>query len=216
MPSLNETVFSQRGAILTSDAGAKRIVLEDGMILSNDVDRASLLRFERMETELPELEADKDVPVDLLSTLPFAQLIRAAQADMGTQAGRLHRIEAHRRVALGAATLPFGLLAMGLAFQRRRLSRSGGTVMGIIGAIAYYALVQLSEGMLRSENAPIRRTNGTMQTARIPYRINSKIAMILANRTTPNFFSSNFRLIARLLLAKIAEPALFACKPLPR
>jgi LPS export ABC transporter permease LptF/LPS export ABC transporter permease LptG len=155
MPSLNETVFSQRGAILTSDAGAKRIVLEDGMIFSNDVDRASLLRFEHMETELPEFEAEKDVPVDLLSTLPFAQLIRAAQADMGTQAGRLYRIEAHRRVALGAAALPFGLLAMGLAFQRRRLSRSGGTVMGIVGAIAYYALVQLSEGMLRSENAPI-------------------------------------------------------------
>lgn len=155
MPSLDETVFSKRGAILTSDAGAKRIVLEDGMILSNDVERASLLRFERMETALPELEAEKDVPVDVVSTLPFAQLIREVRANAGMQSGRWKAIEAHRRVAIGAAALPFGLLAMGLAFGRRRLSRSGGTVMGIIGAIAYYALVQLSEGMLRSENAPV-------------------------------------------------------------
>ena len=155
MPSLNETIFSKRGAILTSEAGSKRIVLEDGMILSNDVDRASLLRFERMETALPELEAEKDVPVDVVSTLPFAQLVREALAKAGTRSGRWKAIEAHRRVAVGAAALPFGLLAMGLAFGRRKLSRSGGTVMGIIGAIAYYALVQLSEGMLRSENAPV-------------------------------------------------------------
>jgi len=155
MPSLKETVFSKRGVILTSDTGAKRIVLEDGMILSNNVERASLLRFDRMETALPELEAEKDVPVDVISTLPFSQLIREARTKAGTQSGRRQMTEAHRRVAIGAAALPFGLLAMGLAFGRRNLSRSGGTVMGLIGAIAYYALVQLSEGMLRSENAPV-------------------------------------------------------------
>jgi len=155
MPSLNETVFSTRGAILTSDAGSKRIVLEDGLILSNDTERASLLRFERMETALPELEAAKGVPVDVNSTLPFAQLITEARAQADTPSGRWKAIEAHRRVALGAAALPFGLLAMGLAFGRRNLSRSGGTLMGVIGAITYYALVQLSEGMLRSENAPV-------------------------------------------------------------
>jgi len=45
MPSLDETIFSKRGAILSNGANAKRIVLEDGLILSNDTDRASLLRF---------------------------------------------------------------------------------------------------------------------------------------------------------------------------
>lgn len=155
MPSLDETVFSKRGAILTDDEGAKRIVLEEGLIVVNDVDRASLLRFERMETALPELEVEKNVPVNVVSTLPFLQLLREANADSETDIGRRKAIEAHRRVALGATALPFGLLAMGLAFGRRNLSRSGGTVMGIIGAIAYYALVQLSEGMLRSENLPI-------------------------------------------------------------
>jgi len=155
MASLDETIFSQRGSILTEEGGAKRIVLEDGLILSNDVERASLLRFEEMKTDLPRLEAEKGVPVDVLSTLPFFELIREAREGVGTNGGRDRIIEAHRRVALGAAALPFGLLAMGLALGRRNLSRSGGTVMGIIGAIAYYALVQLSEGMLRSENAPI-------------------------------------------------------------
>jgi lipopolysaccharide export system permease protein len=155
MPSLDETIFSKRGAILSSDSNAKRIVLEDGLILSNDTDRASLLRFERMESVLPEFEEEKHVPVDVNSTLPFGQLIREARARAGSQSGRWRAIEAHRRVALGAAALPFGLLAMGLALGRRNLSRSGGTLMGIVGAIAYYALVQLSEGMLRSENAPV-------------------------------------------------------------
>lgn len=155
MPSLDETIFSKRGAILSNGANAKRIVLEDGLILSNDTDRASLLRFERMESVLPKFEEEKDVPVDVNSTLPFAQLIREARAHEGSQSGRWKTIEAHRRVALGAAALPFGLLAMGLALGRRNLSRSGGTLMGIGGAIAYYALVQLSEGMLRSENAPV-------------------------------------------------------------
>jgi len=155
MPSLDETVFSKRGSILTSDLGAKRIVLEDGMILSNNLKRASLLRFERMETALPELEVAKDVPVDVISTLPFAQLVREAREQAGTRAGRWKTAEIHRRFALGAAALPFGLLAMGLAFGRRTISRSGGTVMGVLGVTAYYALVQLSEGMLRSENALI-------------------------------------------------------------
>jgi lipopolysaccharide export system permease protein len=155
MPSLDETVFSKRGAILTSNGGAKRIVLEDGLILSNDDERASLLKFDRMETALPELKTAKKVPVDVHSTLPFSQLLQSARAKAGTKAGRRERTEAHRRVALGAAALPFGLLAMGLALGRRNLSRSSGTLMGIIGAISYYALVQLSEGMLRSENAPI-------------------------------------------------------------
>ena len=52
MPNLGETIFSQRGAILDGDrgaAGAKRIVLEDGLLLSNGTERSSLLRFERME-----------------------------------------------------------------------------------------------------------------------------------------------------------------------
>jgi lipopolysaccharide export system permease protein len=155
MPSMNETIFSQRGAILTGDAGAKRIVLEDGMMLTNGIDRASWLRFDRMETALPDQKPQNDVPVDLVSTLPFMELLTSSQPDDDKPADRALSIEAHRRVAIGAATLPFGLLAMGLALGRRRLSRSGGTVMGIVGAIAYYALVQLSEGLLGSERAPI-------------------------------------------------------------
>ncbi|MEZ4291063.1 MAG: LptF/LptG family permease [Myxococcota bacterium] len=151
-PSLDETIFSQRGAILTDPGGEKRIVLEDGMILANGEQRASLLRFDSLETDLPSVEAEKDVPVDWVATLPFHALLEPDPED-DAHMRRLRRMEAHRRVALGAAALPFGLLAMGLALGRRNLSRSGGTVMGIVGAIAYYALVQLSEGMLRSEKA---------------------------------------------------------------
>lgn len=156
MPNLDETIFSTRGTILEDpSAKARQIVLEDGLILFNAEDRASLLRFERLETPLPKAEPEKDVPVDLVTTLPFQQLIDTAREEGDNQRGRWYAGEAHRRIALGAAALPFGLLAMGLALGRRNLSRSTGTLMGIAGAIAYYALVQLSEGLLRGETTPV-------------------------------------------------------------
>lgn len=174
MPSLDETIFAQHGKILDifgassttpsepatpeAENGApatKRIVLEDGLILFNSEDRASLLRFERLATPLPSTRPEKKVPVDLVATLPFQELLRIAGEETDPQRARWYRGEAHRRVAIGAAALPFGLLAMGLALGRRTLSRSTGTAMGIAGAIAYYALVQLSEGLLRSDRMPV-------------------------------------------------------------
>ena len=179
MPTLDETIFSNRGTILetpgappatpatpTTDAtskteasrvagDAKRIVLEDGLILFNSEDRASLLRFDRLETPLPTTPPEKNVPVDLVATLPFRELMQVASHETDPQRARWYEGEAHRRVALGAAALPFGLLAMGLALGRRTLSRSTGTAMGIAGAIAYYALVQLSEGLLAGERTPV-------------------------------------------------------------
>ena len=156
MPNLGETLFSQRGAVKSDDDGARRLVLEDGLVLSNGAQRASLLRFEQMETVLPAIEdASEDVPVDPITTLSFRDLMTAANDPSDPAAARWALIEAHRRIALGAAALPFGLLAMGLALGRRDLSRSGGTLMGLVGAIAYYALFQFAEGLLRSENAPI-------------------------------------------------------------
>jgi LPS export ABC transporter permease LptG len=155
MPNLGETLFSQRGAVRTDPDGTKHLVLEDGLVLANGTERASLLRFDQMETELPALEEAADVPVDPVATLPLDELAATARSDPDPQAARWARIELHRRIALGAAAFPFGLLAMGLALGRRDLSRSGGTVMGLVGAIAYYALVQFSEGLLRSENMPV-------------------------------------------------------------
>ncbi len=153
MPSLQETVFSQRGTVTNGEDETRRIVLEDGLVLTNGATRASLLRFERMETTLPEMRAQEDVPISELSTLPFLSLIERIRSTPGST--RWLRMELHGRIALGAAALPFGLLAMGLALGRRDLSRSAGIVMGLVGTVAYYALHQLSEGMLRSESAPI-------------------------------------------------------------
>jgi len=169
MPSLDETIFARRGTILertdgdgdgsngtaAAEGAAKRIVLEDGLILFNAEDRASLLRFDRLETPLPVDRPDKGLPVDLVTTLPYAEVLAVARTTEDPQRARFYLGEAHRRIALGFAALPFGLLALGLALGQRTLSRSSGTVMGIGGAIAYYALVQLSEGLLRGERTPV-------------------------------------------------------------
>ncbi len=156
MPSLGETVFSKTGAI-QNDAldGAKQIVLEDGLMLSNGETRSSLLRFERMETRLPELRSDEGVPVDLYGAMSMQELVRSARDGSVPLVARFMKIELHRRFALGAATLPFGLLAIGLALARSKLSRSSGTVLGIVGAIGYYALVQLSEGIMRDDQSSV-------------------------------------------------------------
>ncbi len=161
MPTLGETIFAKRGAVLSDDMAGddesfrKRLILEDGMVLSNGVERASLLRFDRMETQLPVIAGETDIPLDVLLTLPFREVVRNARDRTDPVAARLARVEAHRRVALGAAALPFGLLAIGLALGRRDLSRSGGTVMGLVGAVSYYALIQFSEGMLRNPTIPV-------------------------------------------------------------
>ena len=110
-------------------------MLEEGLILSNGERRASLLRFDQMETVLPAIEADDDVPIKPMATFPPEALLESMQRDDAPATARWARIELHRRVALGAATLPFGLLAMGLALGRRDLSRSSGTLMGLIGAM---------------------------------------------------------------------------------
>jgi len=156
MPSLGETIFSRRGSI-TSDSAShtKTIILEQGLLLVNDEKRASLLRFDRLETVLPELKAAKGIPVDIYSTMSLTKLFEGPEAGSDARIARRMLIEIHRRIALGAATLPFALLALGLALGRRNLSRASGTVMGLIGAISYYALVQLSEGILRDQRVPI-------------------------------------------------------------
>jgi len=153
MPSLRETVFSQRGLITSAADDSRSIVLEDGLMLSNAPSRASLLRFERMETALPTVGLEDSLPVSELSTMSVGDLLeRIREREEPT---RWLEMELHGRVALGFATLPFGLLAMGLALGRRHLSRSGGVVMGLVGVVAYYALHQLAEGMLRNESMPI-------------------------------------------------------------
>ena len=153
MPSLQETVFSQRGLITGAAGDSRTIVLEDGLMLSNAPSRASLLRFERMETALPEVGIEDSLPVSELATMSLGDLLeRIRESENPT---RWLRMELHSRFALGFATLPFGLLAMGLALGRQHLSRSGGVVMGLVGVVAYYALHQLAEGILRDESMPI-------------------------------------------------------------
>jgi len=153
MPSLQETVFSQRGRITGAGGDSRTIVLEDGLMLSNAPSRASLLRFQRMETALPTAGVEDVLPVSELAAMSLRDLLeRIRESEEPT---RWLRMELHGRFALGFATLPFGLLAMGLALGRRQLSRSGGVVMGLVGVVAYYALHQLAEGILRDESMPI-------------------------------------------------------------
>ena len=88
MPSLGETLFSQRGAVHTDPDGRKRLVLEDGLVLSNGENRASLLPFDQMDTVLPEIEEEEDLPVNPIATLAFGPLLEEAQRTDAPAAAR--------------------------------------------------------------------------------------------------------------------------------
>lgn len=152
IPSFDETVFSQRGAIRNGgDGTTKRIILEDGLIVSNGSERSSLFRFERMETQIPGMQLEQGLPINQLTTLPIGELVSHVRRPRNARESKQLRVELHHRLSMGASVLPLGLLAIGIALGRRELSRSKGMVIGLGGVIAYYALVQISEGLLRGE-----------------------------------------------------------------
>ena len=124
----------------------RQIVLEDGLILFNAEDRARCSASNGSRRRFRSQSPRRTCP-STWSRRSRSDVDRhRARPGRTTSAGAGSAGEAHRRIALGAAALPFGLLALGLALGRRNLSRSTGTLMGIAGAVAYYALVQLVGG----------------------------------------------------------------------
>ena len=155
LPNLASTIFARHGDIVTDDEAHKSIHLEDGVILNNGRSAAYALRFETLETRLPNPETGNGISIDELRAQPFAPLVERMHASSDLVDERRAQIEVHRRLAVGLAAFPLGLLAAGLALTRRHTSRSGGIAIGLTCVIFYYALVQLSEGMLRAADTHV-------------------------------------------------------------
>lgn len=155
IPSLRETIFAKRGTIASDPEAGPVLRLDDGLILMNGKTRASAIRFENLETRLPRVDPKRAVPIDEIRTQPLGQLIERSSESHPTSERRPSQIEIHRRIAHGMAALPLGLLAVGLSLGWGRSSRSKGIVLGLFGVASYYALNQLSEGLLRDKEASI-------------------------------------------------------------
>ena len=183
MPDIGETVFAKRGILEPVPGGGTSVRLEQGTVLLNPRKRPRELRFEAMTAMLP----TSDEPItrnysDRIKGATFGELAefgraRAAEGAEGRNA-REALVELHRRFALPAAALVFGLLVIPLFLSRTQFSRSGGFVMGISATLVYYGLVQLGSGLIQS------RTVGVVLGVWLPNLILAAIALAMLFRLT--------------------------------
>jgi len=148
MPNLGETVFANRGK-LRPDPGGAYVELFDGTVVLDPRKRPRQVRFESMTMRLPRepgavtVSLEEDVAGFSLAALGRVSQDRSVSARLSRNA----EIELNRRFALPFATLVLALLAVPLFFGRAHFSRAGGGVMAIVATVAYYALLQLGDGL---------------------------------------------------------------------
>jgi len=150
-PEIGETVFAQRGR-LAAAGGNVEIALEDGSVVLTREGGVDTLRFATLGTKLPAGEILERKDRDRVLGLSLDELAAQARVFVPAEGRRLSPagLELQRRFAYPLATLVFGFLAVPLFLTRARASRSAGAVMGLLCTLAYYGLVQLSEGLVQA------------------------------------------------------------------
>jgi LPS export ABC transporter permease LptG/LPS export ABC transporter permease LptF len=149
-PEIGETIFAQHGRLAPA-AGDVEIVLEDGAVLRARDRAVDYLHFAVLETRLPAGEVLEREERVRIQGFPLAELQAQARVFVPVPGNRINpaELELQRRIAYPAATLVFGFLAVPLFLMRAHASRSAGGVMGLLCTLAYYGLVQLSEGLVQ-------------------------------------------------------------------
>ena len=152
MPNLGETIFARQARVASAGDGSVEITLRDGSLVLAQSEGAQQLRFAELTTTLPR----SDEPVvrgmdEKLQGAGVGELLAAWRSFEPTANKPISAawMELHRRLAIPTATLLFGFLAVPLFLTRRHFSRSAGGVLGVVTTIAYFALVQLGEGLVQ-------------------------------------------------------------------
>ena len=178
-PDLGDTIFAQSGSVSRGPDGAIALVLSTGSALLDPRGEVRFFRFETLSTQLPEgseplVRSEKD----RLPGATFGELRQKARDFVPSPIDRLPRaaLELHRRLAVPLATLVFGFLAVPLFVTRSHYSRSGGGVLGVITTVAYYALLQLGDGLVQGGVA------GVVLGAWLPNLVLAVVAAVLLVR----------------------------------
>jgi len=150
-PEIGETVFAQRGRLAPAGEDVD-VVLEEGAVLLSRDRGVDLLRFATLETKLAAGEILERDERERVLSLSLDELSAEARAFVPAEGRRLSpaELERQRRFAYPVATLVFGFLAVPLFLTRAHATRSAGAVMGLLCTLAYYGLVQLSEGLVQA------------------------------------------------------------------
>jgi LPS export ABC transporter permease LptG/LPS export ABC transporter permease LptF len=176
-PEIGQTIFAAHGRLSAAD-GDLGIALDDGAAVLARDGGAQFLRFDVLETRLPGGRILEREPPDRILGLPLDELAAQALAFVPSPGNRLSpaALELQRRFAYPMATLVFGFLAVPLFLTRAHASRSAGGVMGLLCTLAYYGLVQLSEGLVQGG------TLGPGLGAWLPNLILAALALVLLVR----------------------------------
>lgn len=152
MPEIGETIFAREGRVEAREDGPIEITLRNGSLALFGDSGAQQIRFQSLTTKLPESEESVGRSRgERIQGWPLAKLWESARGYEPTAAAPVSAaaVELQRRFSLPAATLIFGFLAVPLLLTRRQLSRSAGSVLGVLTTIVYFALIQLGEGLIQ-------------------------------------------------------------------
>src|SRR5262245_35375267 len=176
-PDIGETIFAESGRLSAAD-GEVGITLDDGAAVLARDGGVQFVRFDELETRLPGGQILEREVGDRILGLPLGELAAQARAFVPSEGNRLSPagLELQRRFAYPIATLVFGFLAVPLFLTRAHASRSAGGVMGLLCTLAYYGLVQLSEGLVQGG------TLGPALGAWLPNLILAVLALVLLVR----------------------------------
>ena len=153
VPSVGETFFAERATVEPAPAGATRVTLDEGILLTGTTPPA-YLRFHHMQHVLPP-ETGGRTPAEQLAGARTTELRRIAHGDPDPLQRHNAQVEWHRRAALPIATLWLAALAVPLTLRRHHASRTAGALSGVVVTLLFYALVQLGNGMLRRADVPV-------------------------------------------------------------
>jgi lipopolysaccharide export system permease protein len=150
-PDIGQTIFAERGQ-LAAAGGDVEIRLEAGAVVLSRDGGVQHVRFDSLDTLLPAGDVLERKDRDRILGLPLDELALRAAEFVPSAGSRLSPagLELQRRFAYPFATLVFGFLAVPLFLTRAHGSRSAGAVMGLVCTLAYYGLVQLSEGLVQA------------------------------------------------------------------
>ncbi len=149
---IGNTIFAEQATLTPQSDASATLTLLDGVALISPQQGGGETRFNRFSTRLEGYMIPQEPSEDRLARASLSSLAQlAADSGPSPRLALQARAEFHRRFASPAACLVFGLLAVALVLQSRRLSRATSGIAGLFVTLVYYGLVQLGEGLAQAQ-----------------------------------------------------------------
>ncbi len=150
------TLASRGTAVPDETKGNIRLLLQNGATHEYTVgrpERYSLVSFARQQLTVPVPNSDVKLNRRRNAELGLRELWDKGKA--GKDNWRIHRADFHRRFALPAACVVFGLLAFPLGMLSQTPGRTFGFVLAVAFGLGYYFLFLFSDRMAREGVLPV-------------------------------------------------------------